>query len=422
MTHEENHRQYLNLLIAQDKTFGSIYGQMANELSSVLKRYKVRANSNVWHKNLQIKKEVDAILTKYRTIIFSQISTASSNAWELSERHNDGLVDQYTNGINVPKKQKQRYYDRNVQALVAFQQRSRDGFKLSDRVWKLTVQTRDQLETFIAEGLTEGRSAVSLAGDLKKYLQDPDKRFRRVRNKVTGKLMTSAPGENYHPGRGVYRSSYKNALRLARNEINIAYRTADIERRKNLPFVTGIKINLSPAHPAYDICDELQGEYPKEFVFTGWHVNCLCFTTSKLLSRKEFIDHLNGKGIPQSKYVKSIPENAARYLNANSDRIKGLANKPYFIRDNFKNTKDGLDLKKSIGTFPKLEPLNELEAIKQLKDAGITVNYNKENYKLFKERSPGFDFNIMFQELEGHLMASGINNVRKSGDLSLNNL
>ena len=91
----------------------------------------------------------------------------------------------------------------------------------------------------------------------------------------------------YHPGRGVYRSSYRNAQRLARTETNIAYRTADYERWQQMPFVIGIEIKLSNNHPEPDICDDLKGIYPKTFKWSGWHPNCRCYQEPVLASPNE---------------------------------------------------------------------------------------------------------------------------------------
>lgn len=343
-----NHKQLLNLLSNQDASLSKIYASMARDLAVVLKKYKVTNNSKLWFKNAQVKKAVDAVLKKHRPIFLNHIYEQSTKAWELSNTHNDALVKAYTSNLTLPNEGV--YFQRNTEALQAFLKRSQNGLNLSDRVWNLSNQTKSQLEYFIAEGLTKGRSAASLAKDLQRYLKNPDKRFRRLRDKTTGRLKLSDPAKDFKPGRGVYRSSYKNALRLARNEVNIAYRTADFERRKQLPFVLGVTVNLSPAHPTYDICDELQGDYPKEFQFIGWHPNCLCFTTSKLASKKDFINSLKGKAIPNSKRIVSIPKRATKYINENSDKIKALKSKPYFITDNFKYTKDGIELKKSVAS------------------------------------------------------------------------
>ena len=387
---------------------------MAKELSVVLKQYKATGKSNVWHKNPEIKKKLDLVLSKYRKTIYNSITANTANAWNLAEGHNDNLVNSYTKGLVVPEALNRKMFSRNIEALNAFNSRKRSGLNLSERVWNLTKQTKDQLETFIAEGLTQGRSAASLATDLKRYLKEPERRFRRLKDTETGKLILSDPAKKYKPGRGVYRSSYKNALRLSRNETNIAYRSADQQRRKNLPFVLGIKVNLSPAHPEYDICDELQGEYPKEFVFPGWHTNCLCFTTSIMLSKEDFAGYLNGNGIDASKYIKSIPKNAANYIRENSERFKSYSQLPYFIKDNFKSTKNGFELKKSIGVpLKNIKKIPELSEIEILKREGIEVNSTNENYNEFKKSAANFNLLELFNQLEKDLNSNGINNVSK---------
>ncbi|WP_142783359.1 DUF559 domain-containing protein [Changchengzhania lutea] len=259
-----NHKQLLSLLSNQDASLSKIYASMARDLAAVLKKYKVNNSSKLWFKNKTVKKAVDNVLSKHRPIILNHIYGQSSKAWELSNTHNDVMVNDYIKGITLPNDG--IFFQRNTEALQAFLKRSQNGLNLSDRVWNLSKQTKGQLEYFIASGLTEGRSATSLAKDLQRYLKHPTRRFRRLRDKTTGRLKLSDPAKNFKPGRGVYRSSYKNALRLARNEVNIAYRTADFERRKKLPFVLGVTVNLSPAHPKYDIC------------FTAWQYK---ITTSK---------------------------------------------------------------------------------------------------------------------------------------------
>lgn len=334
----------LSYLSAQERELSRIYRNMSVELASVLRRYKATSSSKLWHGNLRLQKEVDAIFSKYQKEIFQHIANVSRTAWDLSNDHNDNFVNGYIKELSVPESIKKAMFDRNIKAFKSFLERKSGGMNLSQRVWNITNGTKAQLEYFIADGLTTGRSAIKLSHDIQRYLKEPEKRFRRLRNPETGKLILSNPAKEYKPGTGVYRSSYKNALRLARNEINIAYRSADVERRKNLPFVLGIQVNLSPAHPKYDICDELQGLYPKEFVFTGWHPNCLCFTTSKLMSREDFISYLSNepKALPEP--VTQIPNRANSFINNNADKLKGLGSRPYFLTDNFKETKDGFQL------------------------------------------------------------------------------
>ncbi|UBZ15347.1 hypothetical protein LDL77_06440 [Flagellimonas marinaquae] len=338
---EDNHKVLLAYLTKQDQALNIIYRNMTAELAPVLRKYKATSSSRLWHGNTALKKQVDRILDKYQKILLDHLTKTTKTAWDLSDDHNDQLVDDYIKGINVPEGLKKQMMARNIDAFKAFVKRKSGGFTMSQRVWKITEATRAQLDYFVAEGLTSGRSSTKLSMDIRRYLQQPEKRFRRIRNPETGKLMLSNPAKDYHPGTGVYRSSYKNALRLARNEINIAYRTADIERRKNLPFVLGIEINLSPAHKEYDICDELVGTYPSDIKFTGFHPNCLCYTTAKLMPKKDFVSYLKGKRNGLAKPVSSIPKSAIKYLNEKKDKLKDLKSAPYFIKDNFKLTDKG---------------------------------------------------------------------------------
>lgn len=126
--------------------------------------------------------------------------------------------------------------------------------------------------------IAPGTSAIELAAQVKKYLKEPNKRFRRIKEKMedgTIKWHLSKNAKAYHPGKGVYRSSARNAQRLARTEINMSYRTAEQERWKQFDFVVGYEIKTTQnGHHVEDICDDLAGKYPKTFKFTGWHPMC----------------------------------------------------------------------------------------------------------------------------------------------------
>ena len=177
-------------------------------------------------------------------------------------------------------------------------------------------------------------------------------------------------------------------MRLARTEINMAYRYADYERWKDMDFVLGIKIQLSDAHPKYDICDVLQGEYPKDFKFGGWHPHCLCFATPILQSDKDFIA---GK---QPKPIKELPQNFKDWYEFHKDQIQ-IANEkgklPYFLRDNkFVFENNNLYIKSDntiIGTIPKspLEIAKERHkerTLKQIQD--IKQKWNRRKTSLEK--------------------------------------
>ncbi len=206
--------------------------------------------------------------------------------------------------------------------------------------------------------------------DLRQYLQHPDKLFRRVRDEH-GLLKLSQAAKDFHPGRGVYRSSYMNARRLAATETNIAYRTADHLRWQKMDFVVGIEIVLSNNHTIRlqpgektsdlpgqmradgtpkanavrtltDICDTLAGRYPKDFKFTGWHPHCRCRAITILKTEEEMARDtkriLDGRqpSADSANAVTDTPEAFKGWMKNNRDRIANGHSLPYFIRDNAK--------------------------------------------------------------------------------------
>lgn len=150
----------------------------------------------------------------------------------------------------------------------------------------------------------------------------------------------SKAAKEYSPGTGVYRSSKKNALRLTRTEINIAYKTADIERWESMPFVVGYEIKRSNNPYPCKTCEALKGKYPKNFKFVGWHPQCLCSMTPILMTHQEMLllnkYTLQGKEIDwkSKNEVETLPSNLLQWISDNVNRISKAQSLPYFIRDN----------------------------------------------------------------------------------------
>jgi len=229
----------------------------------------------------------------------------------------------------------------------------RGGLTLSDRVWNLNGNARKEIEIIIQNGILEGKSADEISGSVRGYLNNPDALFRRVLNPKTGNLELSKAAKAYHPGRGVYRSAYKNALRLARTEVNAAYRMAMWEAWQNEPLIESYEIKLSNNHtttvkgkavPLVDICDELAGIYPKSFKWVGWHPQCRCDMIPIKISANQFKDAVRAikkgaledwsKEQNERQQQKPLPDNFKNWYRKNKTRFKGVKLLPYFIADN----------------------------------------------------------------------------------------
>lgn len=119
----------------------------------------------------------------------------------------------------------------------------------------------------------------------------------------------------------------------------MAYRRADHERWQQMDFVLGIKIELSNQHPVTDICDFVQGDYPKDFVFDGWHPQCFCYATPILISEDEMakVSEAFARGetyIPKGKPVTDTPKGFKKWVKDHKEQIQGAKNPPYWVRNN----------------------------------------------------------------------------------------
>lgn len=356
MAKSEKTYQYEHLLRANQYSgrLTRIYDSYVEELTKLVSGLKIDPDKPFSFADFpQTKERLNKTLSKIADEVKIAIDQATREEWEESNLKNDELVDYLFAKTGIPRERIEQFYNRNLEALEAFQGRKEGGLGLSDRVWKITDQYKGEVELGIDLALGDGRSAAQLSRDVRKYLKDPDNLFRRVRNK-RGQLVLSKRAAAFHPGQGVYRSSYKNAMRLARTEVNMAYREADAARWNELPFVVGFEIKLSHKHPEPDICNDLAGKYPKTFKFVGWHPHCFCYCVSILATDEEINklqqQILNGGDISRFKSkneVTDVPGPFKEWVINNADRATGWKSTPYFIRDNFT---DG-DISKGLKTF-----------------------------------------------------------------------
>ena len=295
----------------------------------------------------EVKAELKKIVGQLATQLQTTIESGSKNQWLFACEKNDGFIASIMDTSKLSKARLKKMQDRNLDALSTFQARKVAGMDLSQRVWRYVGQYRDQLETALDVGLGEGRSAQALARDVKKNLREPDRLFRRVRDK-RGNLVLSKAARAFHPGQGVYRSSVKNAQRLTRSEINMAYRESDFLRWQQLDFVVGFEIHRSNHEPLCKckMCDRLQGRYPKTFKFKGWHPQCMCYAVPILMDEETFDENELGdlkaalygteyKKKQAKNVVVDVPDGFKEWVAENMEASAGWASTPYFIKDNF---------------------------------------------------------------------------------------
>lgn len=340
-------RQHLNNLLTIQRQVEEVYKSACQEAASIgVNLSGFDAQRLFTFKDYPVtKRRVETLLESLKVQLSAVIVNGIRSEWTLANNKNNELCKQVF-GDNVGKLSQEaynRYFSTNPEALDAFISRKRSGLRLSDRVWNYTNLFKEEIELGLDVGIRSGLSADEMSRQLRSFLKYPDKLFRRVRDEH-GNLRLSKNAAAFHPGRGVYRSSYKNARRLAATECNIAYRTSDYLRWQDLDFVVGIKIEPSATNHEPDICDDLAGLYPKTFKWTGWHPHCRCHALTVLKSQDEVAEDnrriLQG-GEPSSaessaSYVSDIPQNFKDWCKDNQERMERASSKPYFITDNQK--------------------------------------------------------------------------------------
>lgn len=347
---------------------GAVYRSALTEIINLVKGTELEAGKPFSFSEYGYSDEVTPILRSMYSRVYQIIRTGVEKEWLNANEHNDGLVKAIFGEHSIEDNHFARFFQRNMDAMKAFfARKTGTGLNLSQKVWKYTGVFKDELEDALDLAIGEGTPANRLATQIQKYLNDPDRFYRRFRVKIgenedgtpkygrvwkrrvydaesgSYKWVDDDP-RKYHPGRGVYRSSYRNAQRLARTETNIAYRTADYERWQQMPFVIGIEIKLSNNHPEPDICDDLKGIYPKTFKWSGWHPNCRCYQEPVLASPAELdkmldniLDGADPASVDCAGEVTAMPSVFRVWAKDNAERIERATTAgtlPYFLRDN----------------------------------------------------------------------------------------
>ena len=338
------------------------------------------------------KRKFEALMAKMHQRLIAVVRGGVDAEYELAQDSAGAQIRSVFPALSAIQISEQLRRLANSNAKAAFEQRRKRGLGLSDKVWQYTGQYKQELEMALDIGIGEGKSAQALSREVRRYLKQPNMLFRKVRDKH-GVLHLSKRAKAYHPGRGVYRSSVKNALRMVATETNIAYRSADYLNTKASPWIVGIRIVLSNNHtckdsqgvaqPFTDICDKLAGRYPKDFKFTGWHPNCRCHIeyihktdaeverdTRRMLRGEKPIEAHESKN-----YVGELPKSFKDWYDSNKERISRSKTTPYFIEDNKKLISDGgvvisTNATTAKGT-PKMQPTKLDDVFERIDKEGI---------------------------------------------------
>lgn len=367
LTSKQQKEQLNNLFAVYNKRLGRLYSDYVKKLTSLGYGEDVLEDDALFNFDNfpQLKARLDDIFNDYYQNSLLCYKSGITDGVALAYNHDEMVIGGYSvltdKAIRVAR-------DTAAATFISNRLKAKNGLNLAQIVWNYCQQTKSEFEmamsNTIADGIGKGSSAEEIGRRIRRYLNDPDMMYRRYhtikvqkngkkkdvvtwrrRRIIDGKVrFIEEPLEKV--GMGVYRSARKNALRVARTEINAAYHKARNERWQNEPFVIGQYIHVSPQHNIDDICNDLEGRYPKDFDWRSWHSNCICTSdpiTIQGEEKKEFYKRLMA-GEDMSNYVSpfavlTMPEKYNQYIRDNSEAIvkAGMRGKlAWHLQDNTK--------------------------------------------------------------------------------------
>lgn len=367
LTSKQQKEQLNNLFAVYNKRLGRLYSDYVKKLTSLGYGEDVLEDDVLFNFDNfpQLKARLNDIFNDYYQNSLLCYKSGITDGVALAYNHDEMVIGGYSvltdKAIRVAR-------DTAAATFISNRLKTKNGLNLAQIVWNYCQQTKSEFEmamsNTIADGIKKGSSAEEVGKSIRKYLNDPDMMYRRYhtikvqkngkkkdvvtwrrRRIIDGKVrFVEEPLEKV--GMGIYRSARKNALRVARTEINSAYHKARNERWQNEPFVIGQYIHVSPQHNIDDICNDLEGRYPKDYVWISWHPQCICTSdpiTIQGEEKKEFYKRLMA-GEDMSNYVSpfavlTMPEKYNQYIKDNSEAIvkAGMKGKlAWHLQDNTK--------------------------------------------------------------------------------------
>lgn len=275
----------LELTAQQQKEIRDLYQSVADDIAdrlSVPKRVPSDALRQWYLRDLQ--KQVNAALEEAGK---TTESTIRSNTEKVAQ----GVVDcnaDWLKSVGMPIGSAFSWVPTDIVTSVATGQIYEGPWSLSGAIWAdVQTQQRD-IQTIIARGIAENKSAFDIAKDLEKYV-DPS---------------ATKPWDWSKVYPGVRRVIDYSAQRLARTMVSHAYQQAFVRTTQKNPFVTKYKWEASNSDRVCELCQERDGKlFPKDDLPLD-HPNGMCTFTAVIEDSMDQVadrlaDWVNGKRDPE---------------------------------------------------------------------------------------------------------------------------
>ena len=221
-------------------------------------------------------REAVRALRSMTTDMFGEVGRVMGEAMDRSSRlAAQGIEDLnliMIRDLEMPLDLRHSFLSSSQRAVEHVRSRLINDIDLSRTVYRTEALSRRWIQREVNRGLALGRSADEIARSVRQFIR-PD---------VRGGVSFAA-------------------RRLGRTEINNAFHTTTIRGAAAMPWVEGMKWNLSESHPRPDPCDDFAKEDHDDLgpgIFKPGnvppkpHPQCFCYVTAVMLDDEAFLDRL----------------------------------------------------------------------------------------------------------------------------------
>lgn len=272
----EARSEYLSLRLKQEPAIRQIYVDAAANVSKDLSRLAPGASDLTRNHLRALEKSLTREAENIRRALEGRLRSDLQQATGLGGRPLQSHMTSCLQAAGLPLdmlKVQRGFGNVNTAAVEAIWARTRNGMKLSDRIWQTSDHARENIRTIILDGVARGRDCVKVARDLEQYVKHG-----------AATMAEDYPGMMARMGRRVPKDVCYEALRLARSEMSMAFMEGTYAAGRVNPAYKGVRWLLSSSHPLPDVCDDLAsadlyglgpGGYPAGDEPPYPHANCV---------------------------------------------------------------------------------------------------------------------------------------------------
>lgn len=289
----EARSEYLSLRLKQEPAIRQIYVDAAANVSRDLSRLAPGASDLTRNHLRALEKSLTREAENIRRALEGRLRGDLQQATGLGGRPLQAHMASCLQAAGLPLdilKVQRGFGDVNTAAVEAIWARTRNGMKLSDRIWQTSDNARDNMRSIILDGVARGRDSAKVARDLERYVKQG-----------AATMAGDYPGMMARIGKRVPKDLCYEAFRLARSEMSMAFMEGTYAAGRVNPAYKGVRWLLSSSHPLPDVCDDLAsadlygmgpGGYPAGDEPPLPHPQCLCTASPIAENTKEFVGRL----------------------------------------------------------------------------------------------------------------------------------